>query len=618
MKVIHIGLPILTLGAISTFADESAYIEPKITDKDREHWAFRPISNPPIPEIEGANHPIDSFLLKKLRDLGLDGFAPEAESRTLLRRLTFDLTGLPPTPEQLASVSNGPADSKTVDSLLNSKAYGERWAQHWLDVARFAETDGFEHDKVRKDAWRYRDWVINAFNADLPYDQFVRLQIAGDKLAARKPNAALATGFLFSGPDMPDINLAAERRHQVLNELTGTVGSAFLGLALSCSQCHDHKSDPISQADFYRMRAYFDNLSIPAKGKSLPHVVSEQDNENPQVSHLFIRGDFRSPGPELQADVLRVVDYPDSNHPPSSRQIDTRDDLATWITSPSNPLTARVIMNRLWMHHFGKPLVDTPSDFGTLGGRPSHPELLDWLAGELIRRDWSLKSMHHLILSSQAWRQSSRELSQDKQWKLRLKNDPDNQWLSRQNRQRLDGEAIRDAMLMTSNQLNRKAGGPGIRPPLPPEVTVTLLKNQWPVTEDASQHHRRSIYLFVRRNLRYPLFDVFDRPDGNQSCSRRHESTTAPQSLTLLNSDFAWSMANALIKSIQSRSEAKTDGINSGNHTDKEFIHSSYERVLSRAPSKEEIELGSKFISQKGRQAYALALFNLNEFVYLD
>ena len=299
-------LLLLILSPVSQGSED--YVERPLREKDRNHWAFLPVRK----NLDGS---IDSFILKKLQTAGIESPAPRADAGTLLRRLNFDLIGLPPTLEEIAVFTLDDIESK-IDELLARPQYGERWAQHWLDLARFAETDGFEHDKTRKEAWRYRDWVISALNRDLPYNDFLAFQIAGDELAPEDSDAKLATGFLFAGPDMPDINLEEERQHNVLNETAATVGSTFLGLSVGCAQCHDHKSDPVSQADFYRLRSFFDNVQFPAKGKSLPHFFSETGREVTADSRLRIRGDFRRSGPALKPSFFAsrlTTDLPASN-----------------------------------------------------------------------------------------------------------------------------------------------------------------------------------------------------------------------------------------------------------------------------------------------------------------
>ena len=600
-------------GPFASFGEDGAgYVEPELSERDLRFWAFQAPVRSEVPNIADAEmaNPLDAFLLASLREKGVEDFSPSADPVTLLRRLSFDLTGLPPDAGVrewfLTTFEKAPESAwkDAIDALLDSPHYGERWAQHWLDVARFADTDGFEHDKTRADAWRFRDWVIRAFNDDLPYDRFVALQIAGDRL---DPNEAVATGFLMAAPDMPDLNIEAERRHNVLNELTSTVGAAFLGLTMECAQCHDHKSDPISQADFYRMRAVFEEFALPRKDQSLPSVFPVNVKAK-GPGHLFVRGDFRRVGPEMTPGFPRVISG-DSE----SSGVD-RVALADWLTRPENPLTARVIVNRVWQHHFGEPLVGTPSDFGKLGDRPSHPELLDWLATELIRQNWSLKALHRLILQSRAWRQSSQlknpqdaALAED--WANRLLIDPDNRLLSRQSRKRLDGESVRDTMLFVSARLNEKMGGPGIRPPLPAEVTETLLKNQWPVTEDLREHDRRSIYLFARRNLRFPLFDVLDRPDANQSCSRRLISTTAPQALTLMNDTFVQEMADGTADRLRKLMPNDSAG----------QVTSAYVAIIGREPTIQELSRIEAFLADDNSlDQVCLALFNANEFIYVD
>jgi len=705
--------------------------EPAITEADREHWAFQPLTRPEVPNIGFEAWPqndIDRFILAKLEAAELTP-QPEASRVTLIRRLSFDLTGLPPTPQEIddfLSDSASDAYERLVDRLLASSAYGERWAQHWLDLARFAETDGFEHDHVRPHAWRYRDWVIDALNADMPYDQFVTWQIAGDEVAPNNPDAVVATGFLLCGPDMPDINSQAERRHVFLNDMTATVGAVFLGLNIGCAQCHDHKYDPVSQLDFYHFRALFDPMDLfkdrplftAEQREQLPEVEEQKrakldeiqgmiaaqrqkmlsrrqaEQEKPQLklddkqllkqasaqeklaweklqkqlrdgkqmqlpglrmgrvaalvdqsdvsSHLMIRGAHNRPGPVVQPAFLRIAE---SSTKPKNHRKDLnspkgrRTELARWLTRPDHPLATRVIVNRIWQHHFGVGLVDSPSNFGVMGREPTHPELLDWLATEFPRRGWSFKQLHRLIVTSATYRQVSKTpAGAEVTWEKTLRIDPHNELLSRMNRRRLEGEAIRDAMLAASDQLNRRQGGPGVRPPLPQELVQTLLKNQWPVTEDEREHRRRSVYLFVRRNLRYPLFEVFDRPDTNQSCPRRDRSTIAPQALTMLNSEFSLTAAKWLCGRLLE--EAPQDA--------SAQITACYRCALGRAPTEKELQTGLRFLDEDaealrgasrgdndlaapdplpaGVDAYAaaaltdycLALFNLNEFLYID
>ncbi|MFN0130628.1 MAG: DUF1549 and DUF1553 domain-containing protein [Verrucomicrobiales bacterium] len=600
----------VSLGVLAALSLSVASGEKPIAEADRDHWSFRsPVREEP-PLVGGVESPIDRFLLARLAAEGFD-FAPEADRRTLIRRLTFDLTGLPPDATEVdAFVADATPEAygRLVDRLLATPAYGERWAQPWLDVVRFAETDGFEHDAVRPDAWRYRDWVIAAMNTDLPYDRFIQFQLAGDELASDDEAARDATGYLLAGPDMPDMNLPEERRHNLLNGITANIGEAFLGITLACAQCHDHKTDPISIDEFYRLRAVFANSLTYLKRDQKLGPVFVEDGRDAPPSFVMLRGDFRRPGAAVAPGFPRVLDPAGTDVPPPEPSATTsmrRSALARWLTNPEHPLTARVIINRLWQQYFGTGLVASAGDFGHTGERPSHPELFDWLATELPRQGWRLKEIHRLIVSSQAYRQASRGTGDA--WGEKLMRDPGNRWFSRQSRRRLDGEVIRDSFLAVSGRLNRATGGPGVRPPLPTEVTATLLRGQWEVTPDEAGHRRRSIYLFARRNLRYPIFEAFDRPDGNIACSRRDRSTTAPQSLMLLNSEFSLATAKALAARVAEESEDPTARINAV-----------YSRLLARPPTVREREVGLAFLANGSFVDYCLALLNTNEAVYID
>ncbi|MGD9647908.1 MAG: DUF1549 and DUF1553 domain-containing protein [Pirellulales bacterium] len=653
--------PAVGRGEVTATEAETAPAPPEraITADERDHWAYRPLAEVEPPAVDDerfGRHPIDRFICADWQPKSLAPL-PRAGRATLIRRLSFDLIGLPPTPAEIeAFVADTSPDAyeRLVDRLLASPAYGERYAQHWLDLARFAESDGFEHDLVRPNAWRYRDWVIDALNRDVPYDEFVRLQIAGDELYPGDPTAAVATGFLRCGPDMPDINLQAERRHLLLNEMTSTVGAVMLGLQVGCAQCHDHKYDAITQYDFYRLRAFFEPADVfgehpipttaemaarrEAEGAwskedhqrsrrrreleqtarrrfreknpdeqpplevmlaelsdkdraehtklaaalaglpalpDLPHgrVMQSIESDDSAASdeafaaHLYLRGDFRQPGPEVDCGFPRVFasespDEPGESTSDPSDAAKPRSALAAWLTGGQQPLAARVIANRVWQWHFGTGIVGSPSDFGVMGENPTHAELLDWLAARLATDGWSLKRMHRLIVTSETYQLAS--APHDSQWSAAAAAqaraawehssaaDPGNHQWWRRNRLRQGGEAIRDAMLLAGDRLSPRRGGPGVRPPLPPEVTATLLKDQWNTSGDPEDHRRRSIYLFVRRNLRYPLFDVFDRPDTNATCPLRHESTTATQSLVLLNSAFSLDCARWLAGAVLS------------------------------------------------------------------
>ncbi len=605
-------------------ADDRSYTEPPITASDRDHWSFRPLSVPEIPTHRfqaWRRNEIDDFIAAALEAKGLEP-QPEASPRSVIRRLTLDLNGLLPELTEIEDFEKSFSEQtfdQVVDKVLASPAYGEHVAQAWLDLARFAETDGYEHDLVRPDAWRFRDWVITALNKDLPYDEFVRYQIAGDLIEPGNEQAAVATQFCLSGPDMPDINSQAERRHSLLNEMSSTVGEVIMGLQLGCAQCHDHKYDPVSQADFYRLRAIFETSIDVRKNVSVTRL---RDGAAPgATAHLMLRGDFRNPGPKVQPGIPRVLESESQSFGQiwltSGQQV--RMALANWLVSENHPTSARVIVNRVWQHHFGTGLCETGSDFGVMGQQPVNEPLLDWLAQWLMKNDWSLKKLHRLIVSSATYRQRSRMSDgvgsiETTNWEKSLVVDPDCRLGSRFPRRRLSGEVIRDTMLQVAGVLNQKSGGPGVRPPLPEELTGTLLKDQWSVTADESEHFRRSIYVFARRNLRYPIFEAFDRPAANESCSRRYVSTTAPQSLHLLNSEFTYMMSELVAGQIR-RLEAES-GV--------EEISRTFLQVLRREPTsieQDEVRVfleESKAAGQDGLLNLCLSLFNSNEFVFLE
>ena len=591
MMRVYIALTIVLVTALASGQQDQ---ELPIVKEDREHWSFMPIKRPQLPELKEdgwSNNPIDVFILAKLRAAGLQPLAG-ASHATLVRRAYLDLTGLLP---DYREVTADKQYEQLVDELLSSPRFGERQAQFWLDLARFAETDGFEHDKVRADAWQYRDWVIDAFNRNLPYDEFIRKQLAADEF---EEGERIATMFCLSGPDMPDINSQNERRHSLLNEMTSTVGAVFMGLQVGCAQCHDHKFDPISQADFYRMRAIFQPAVHVAKNQSVRQL---REQGEPAKAYLMIRGDFDKPGPEIEPGVIRVVatDEPIEIEKSKSGTSGRRLALANWMTDKRHPLTARVMANRIWQQHFGTGLVTTPSDFGIMGTSPTHPELLDWLAAELQDQAWDLKAIHRLIVTSATYMQASED---DEIYKKNKQADPDNVLLSRFPRQRLDGEAIRDAMLVAAGFRQFEMKGPGVRPPIQEEVSQTLLKNQWNVSPNEKDHYRRSIYIFARRNLRYPMFEAFDRPDANVSCPQRQRSTTAPQALILFNSklslDLARRMASDILVTVRN---------------DDEFIREVLRRCWCRDPEPEVMEVARAYFTKNRKSAQGIPLDQLEQ-----
>ncbi|MFZ4764581.1 MAG: DUF1553 domain-containing protein, partial [Roseimicrobium sp.] len=416
----------------------------------------------------------------------------------------------------------------------------------------------------------------------------------------------VATGFLVAGPDMPDINNQDERRHFVLNDITATVGSAFLGLTMGCAQCHDHPYDPVSQADFYRLRAFFDPMPEFRRDRQLDPEMRDAEDARP-VSHAYVRGDFRRPGPVVSAGFPRIADSL------RTAAASLRADLAQWLTGADNALFCRVAVNRVWQQHFGRGLVTSSGDFGHQGEKPTHPELLDWLATELPRQGWSLKKLHRLIVLSATYRQASFVEGAGK----RDASHGSESTYARFPRRRLTGEALRDGMLFTAGLLNPKAGGVSVRLPLPPEVSANLLKKQQEMTADVAEHDRRSIYTFSRRNLRYPLFDLFDRPDALMSCSRRSESTTAPQALLLFNSEFSQRAAQGLAQRV-------LEGTDTAPGT---LVAEAMRLCFGRAPTGREAALGVAFLQRQTALAptlrdaltdYCLALLNSNAFVWVD
>ena len=618
-----------------------------------KHWAFQKVQPPEVPAVrnsEWVRNPIDAFVLAKLEAKGLDP-SPRADKTALLRRVYFGLTGLPPMPEEADAflVDQSPdAFEKLVARLLLSSHYGERWARHWLDLARYSDSEGFKSDQTRPNAWRYRDYVIHSFNGDKPYDRFVREQIAGDELWPNDPDAKVATAFNRLYPDEHNARNLMQRRQEILHDITSVVGGVFMGLTVECARCHDHKFDPLLQADYYRLQAFFANVrakddivlcsqeaaqrhrrQLAAWEEKTAHIRQEMAAlEEPKRKEILDRffgtypevireatlrpSEERTPlewlmyykvrpfldpdsyiyqaptkgvvnqlGDEEKKrweDLKRRLDEFSDLHPgelpigigiadasreaprthilsggaydaaeeevppgfptlfdPGPAQIvppqgiestGRRTALANWLADPENPLTARVMVNRIWHYHFGRGIVDTPSNLGLFGGSPSHLQLLDWLATEFIRNGWSIKHMHRLIMNSNTYQQSSH-------YRAAAANvDSQNKLLWRFPRRRLEGEIIRDAALAVSGLLNPKMGGPSVFPPIPPGM-----KARWEPTEDPAERNRRSVYVFIRRNTRYPMFETFDLPDTHESCPRRDVTTSPLQALTMLNSE---------------------------------------------------------------------------------
>lgn len=634
----------------------------------------------PIPSVRNATwsiNTVDRFVLARLEANGLKP-APQASKSVLLRRVYLDLVGMPPTLEEADRFFRDTAPGayeRLVDRLLDDPRYGERWGRHWLDLVRYADTHGFEQDNVRQRAWRYRDYVIRSFNADKPYDRFIQEQIAGDELFPQDADALIATGFARLGP-WDELSGDHDQRWQdYLNDVTDTTGAVMLGLTVGCARCHDHKYDRITAADYYRLQAFFvstqwRDLPLPESfdpvayrdkvANARPRIAAlreqakntadkdarEQlendanriqyeinpieplaegitdDGATPKVEHILLRGSLGSPGPEVQPGFVAAlcggVEKPAViTAPAGGKTTGRRSVLAHWLTAPENPLTARVMVNRLWQHHFGCGIVGTPSDFGRNGDKPSHPELLDWLARKFIAEGWSMKKMHRLILTSATYRQSIVENP------VAQKKDPSNRLLWRMNRIRLEGEALRDSILWVSGRLNLERGGPGIYPKVGGEVLATGSTNKWGSSPE-DQQRRRSVYIFQRRSLALPLTEVFDGPDMINTCPRRNQTTIAPQALALFNGEFsrveAANFAARVLREAGATPEAR--------------ISQAYRLAFCRRPTPAEVENAKAYLGRKvalyapssspsEADSRALAdfchvLMNTNEFLYLD
>ena len=598
-------------GSMAALPDTLFTPAPNPPQSRERHWAFQPLTRPAVPAGPKGTHPIDAFLAEKLSEQGLE-FNPEAEPGTFLRRVMFDLVGLPPTPEELATFmeacrtagGTGEPFSRVVDTLLASPHYGERWARHWLDVVRFAESDGFEVNSARPNAWPYRDWVIESFNADKPYDQFIREQICGDTCGADA-----ATGFLVGGATdrvtSPDPALTANQRADELHDMVSTAGSAFLGMTIGCARCHDHKFDPISQRDYYAIKAVFAGVrhgereigGFSDAALTKPMIGYAGTFVDPAPTHRLFRGDPLQPREEVAPGGVAGLG-PQWHLPETAPERDRRRALADWITSPHHPLSARVIVNRLWHYHFGTGLVDTPSDLGLNGGRPSHPELLDWLASELIDSGWSLKSLHRLIVTSRAYRQASdlrpEAIAVDAQARLLWRYPP----------RRLEAEALRDAILAVSGSLNQRMGGPGFDLFEPNTNYVKVYATKTAFTAD---DFRRMVYQSKPRSELDTFFGPFDCPDAGQVQPKRTSSTTPLQALNLLNGEFLLDQADRCAKRIEG--EVGEDRAAQ--------IHRAVLLAFGREASAEEIAAGSRLIAEHGLPSLCRALYNANEFIML-
>jgi len=684
-------------------------------EHSKEFWSFKPLHSVAAPAIRDTKHSIrneiDRFILAKLQEKGLTP-APPTDKRTLIRRATYNLTGLPPTPDEIAAFlkDNSPgAFTKVVERLLASSAYGERWGRHWLDVVRYADTAGDNSDYPVPQMYRYRNWVLDAFNRDLPYDEFIRQQLAGDLLAAKdeadRERKLIATGYLANSKRFGSYEDARYPWYLTYEDTIDNLGRTFLGLTINCARCHDHKFDPISQQDYYALYGFFQSTRYPRPGIELdktqhdfvPLATAEQvavfekerkakaaelekrvnDSSNAKEAYeiqlaaarklkdeteraekieqlkkaidaaqkelktaLKAREDFaRAAQPFPTAYAVAELDSggkkkvgnacvqikgdPERLGPEVPRRFPTvlggqtlpakekgsgRLELANWIADPKNPLTARVMVNRIWHYHFGRGIVPTPSNFGTLGQPPTHPELLDYLTERFIESGWSVKAMHRLIMLSGVYQMASRDDAANE------KIDVGNEYLWRFNRQRLDAESIRDTLLAVGGNLDRK---PGDAHPFPAMNTWNFTQhNPFKANYDTN---RRSVYLMTQRIQRHPFLSLFDGADTNASTDRRTTSTTPLQALFLMNDPFVHAQAQKFAARVLA--DGKDDAAR---------IERAYLLLFGRPPTIEETTAAKDYLAKVAAklagssnpsiawESLARALFMSNEFVYLD
>lgn len=605
-------------------------------------WSFQPVTRPDIPEVDTnnrVNNPIDAFILKQLEAVGMTP-APAADRRVLIRRAYFDLLGLPPTYEEIESFAaddSPDAYENLIDRLLKSPQYGERWARYWLDLVRYAETCGYERDQLKPNVWKYRDWVINSLNDDKPYDRFVQEQIAGDELSDRSEESVIATGFLRVGTWNDEPNDPFEYKFERLDDMVHATSTAFLAVTVKCARCHDHKFDPIPQVDYYRMASIFWAGYIEPGASELlggpgPETLGYEafgwtDSTNsPNPLNLLIKGNPRQPGPAVEPGCLSMIEELEQGIEPPPEDSSTsqrRLQLAQWITDARNPLTSRVVVNRLWQHHFGAGIVRTPNNFGFTGELPTHPALLDFLADELIRHDWKLKPLHKMLMLSATYQQASQHPRQE----AHEETDSSNRLWWRSNRRRLDAEAIRDTMLSVGGLLDERMGGPSFHPHISPEALEGLSKKDKAWEESPPEERwRRSIYMFTKRALLPPLMTTFDFCDTTQPCGKRDVTTVPTQALALLNNGFVHEMSTALAERVLR--ETEDDPI--------QRVNRAWELALGRSPSSSERDAAMKHLETQATlftdtaateitppQTLALTslchvLLNTNEFVYVD
>lgn len=608
----------------------------------RDWWSLQPVKRPDIPTLKSLpqpENPIDAFVMARLESNQMTP-APQTDRRTLLRRLYFDLVGLPPTQtqvDQFIKDTSPQAWDRVIDELLDSPHYGERWARYWLDLVRYADTSGYERDQEKPFAWKYRDWVVQALNSDMPYDRFIVEQLAGDEVPNRNENSVIATGFLRLGTWNDEPNEPLDYQYDRLEDLVHTTSSAFLAMTVKCARCHSHKFDPITQDDYYRMASAFWAGPITARDRALlggpsvdelgfAEVLGWTDlGRTPPPLHVLKNGERGHPLHEVTPASLSMIPALERVFAPPSKNSKTsyrRLQLAQWIASENNPLTARVLVNRLWLHHFGKAIVRSPNNFGFLANPPSHPGLLDWLAAEFVEGGWKIKRIHKLILTSRTWQQSSLH----PQFTAYHKQDAGNRLWWRAERRRLDAEALRDSMLATTGELDPRVGGPAFRPTISPAALEGLSRKSaaWQASPPEEQA-RRSLYIYTKRGLLPPMMTTFNFADVTQSCGQRDITTVPTQALVLLNNSFAHDRSEALARKLSLSTSVPQDQ-----------IQQLFSAVYRRQPSTQEMDLAMQHLAAQARRfedqdqeretkaaelalaSLAHVLLNSNEFLYVD
>jgi len=612
----------------------------------RDWWSFQPLVRTAVPVVTDVKdiNPIDAFILAELTPQQFEP-APTSDARTIVRRMYYDVTGLPPSFSELELWTSrlGGGNSATLslkalnelaDHLLASPHFGERWGRHWLDLVRYAESSGYERDQEKPFAWKYRDWVVSAINDDMPYDQFIRDQLAGDEIEQRTEASVIATGFLRLGTWNDEPNDDQDYRYERLEDMVHSTSTAFLGLTVKCARCHDHKFDPIPQDDYYRVASAFWPGPIAARDRALLGGPSKEElgfenalgwtdiSATPEPLHVLKNGErdkpinVIEPGSLTFAPVIfRKFDEASGNAKTTGR----RRQLADWIADRNNPLTARVAVNRIWQHHFGEGMVRSPNNFGFTGERPTHPQLLDWLASEFIESGWSAKSIHRLILTSRTWRQSSLHPKAAEY----AERDSANKFWWRANRRRLDAEALRDSMLAASGEIDLRVGGEGFKPSISSEALEGFSRKDavWNASP-AEEQRRRSLYIYVSRSLMPPMMTAFDQCDTTLPCGQRDVTTVPTQALAMINNEF-----------VHARSESLAARVLRSAATQYEQIEFAWMFALERKPTEDERQLATQHLKSQinnfksvdaalaeNRALASLChvLLNSNEFLYID